>query len=523
MRPLAKLASSDPRKHSVALLVATGALWPEARRVESGLSSDPLCQRCHRAVDSPLHMFWECEPCIDAEDEAIQSSNYLIKRAPKGMEVAPCLWARGIPHGEWFPPPPPQDVRVWEVGAAPAGKVQVHRWFTDGSGGKHSSDKMLRRCGWAAVLVFGPPGEEKMQWAIFGGLPAGQQTTPQAELMAATIALEKSAAHGAPGVEVLSDCRYVVDGFAARRRNHRQHRDLWDRLWKAVDEITGTVRVLKVKAHATDDEVRAGMVTPSELLGNHIADGLAGLAAEKHQLGEGYSDNHSWASAVLRQIQNRLIAIASFCVGHTSMQARVKMPSKGLKRKRQDLAEAIASSTHYLVRRGRWMRCLHCGQVGGGRGLRALAAEVCPRRPAPARTLSQDAEHAGTSGHRGALPVQIPGELEIFDEEEEDPFGHASLGLDGEARGSPAEVHSPRAPVLVEPHPKRPTPASEKVRAWGLDTSHDLVEHFDAVVCRRCGAYAISAPRTLRQPCPRVASARGRAAISRVSKGLPLA
>ena len=57
---------------------------------------------------------------------------------------------------------------------------------TDGSGGPHSADPRIRRCGWGFVIL-GPNGEEKASGS--GPLDYWKQTVPLAELAAVTAVL----------------------------------------------------------------------------------------------------------------------------------------------------------------------------------------------------------------------------------------------------------------------------------------------------------------------------------------------
>ena len=85
--------------------------------------------------------------------------------------------------------------------------------YTDGSGGKFSSDPRLRRCGWAWVC----PQHNSNKIAKHGarGSLDGKQTVPRAELRAILECLNDL--KQCPNLEEIilySDCKMAVDSFA---------------------------------------------------------------------------------------------------------------------------------------------------------------------------------------------------------------------------------------------------------------------------------------------------------------------
>ena len=83
--------------------------------------------------------------------------------------------------------------------------VQHMHAFTDGSGGKGSSDRRLRACGWSAVVMRAPfvPGI-----AFFGELPGAAQTVPRAEIAGAHFATTLAAKLGqhVSRLTIYTDC-----------------------------------------------------------------------------------------------------------------------------------------------------------------------------------------------------------------------------------------------------------------------------------------------------------------------------
>ena len=60
---LARLRSkAKPAQAGVLLNVLTAGYWTAQRRHECGLERSDICDRCHGAVETPLHRFYQC-PC----------------------------------------------------------------------------------------------------------------------------------------------------------------------------------------------------------------------------------------------------------------------------------------------------------------------------------------------------------------------------------------------------------------------------------------------------------------------------
>ena len=146
-------------------------------------------------------------------------------------------------------------------------------------------------------------------------------------------------------ITLVSDNQYFVDGTLKewRRVQCAPHADLWQR-WFAAVELKQNVRILKVKAHGTVDDIKSGLIPWDHYVGNAYADVLANegaaraavpdaLAAEVHAL-----DSMAWRT------QSRLVAI--LCAGTTraadkalSQQHRAKRLEERKEQQRSDRAE----------------------------------------------------------------------------------------------------------------------------------------------------------------------------------------
>ena len=96
-------------------------------------------------------------------------------------------------------------------------------------------------------------------------------------------------------VEVRSDSAYVVNGIARhsgkwrderwqRKRLMLSHADLWAQMADIFQSRqAGSIKVVKVKGHATWEDVLKGSVAPADKHGNDQADNLAVAGALEHK------------------------------------------------------------------------------------------------------------------------------------------------------------------------------------------------------------------------------------------------
>jgi len=91
-----------------------------------------------------------------------------------------------------------------------AGRRQVLLGWIKGGG--WTSDKRLRRCGWAAAELDEEASKEtRSVQAMYGALGGAKQTVPKAELQAATEVLKTHKDMDAD-MERVTDCTYVYKG-----------------------------------------------------------------------------------------------------------------------------------------------------------------------------------------------------------------------------------------------------------------------------------------------------------------------
>jgi len=149
--------------------------------------------------------------------------------------------------------------------------------WTDGAA-RHAADCRLRRAG--SGIWYGQDDPANLSLP----LPGKVQTNQRAELFAVVKVLERDRRR----LEVRTDSQYVVNGAVSWQRWQNggwrgDNADLWSRLLEEMQQRgAGDVRIVKVKGHATREDVRRGRVEEADKTGNDGADELAVAAARSH-------------------------------------------------------------------------------------------------------------------------------------------------------------------------------------------------------------------------------------------------
>ena len=139
-----------------------------------------------------------------------------------------------------------------------------------------------------------------------GALAGGRQTVNKAELRAFLAALRLLE----PGLhlQVYTDNDYVRRGVGRLKAGGvpRNHTDLWTQVRGVLLHEGWWVEVVKVKSHATEEDVRAERISECVRRGSARADDLAGEAAARVQvpleLVRRVADQDRRASFVLRRL-----------------------------------------------------------------------------------------------------------------------------------------------------------------------------------------------------------------------------
>ena len=138
------------------------------------------------------------------------------------------------------------------------------------------------------------------------------QTNQRAELAAVLQVLHRETR----ALHIKSDSEYVVKGVNQRRfawSNTRFHKvsnaDLWQQVHALLQTRECSFRISKVKGHATQRDVRSGIVKPEDKYGNDAADRLATAGAAEHGLSDVLVRLHKARSEVTADVQAMMVGI----------------------------------------------------------------------------------------------------------------------------------------------------------------------------------------------------------------------
>ena len=310
--------------------VACDGLWPRQRIHDIGRPIEARCPRCRAANETLAHRFWYCPANKKIDHPSIAKSDYLVSEARSYHAKFPCFWLRGVVPGAWLEDPCVKDeprlrrFHIEGIHTFVPSSSSKQAVFTDGSGGKYTKDKRLRRCGWGWIVLSHPrEGEFLCHQGGFGTLEGWSQTVPRAELRAA---IEAVAGTVGP-VDIFTDCGMLVRG-AARPMSQwcdGANCDLWLELYTAVSNHRGSVDFIKVKAHDDGTLMRQGRQSPFAFFGNCLVDRLASQGAQQHELPEGWAATVGLVDAKARVVQERLLHISLACTEYNELPGKISV------------------------------------------------------------------------------------------------------------------------------------------------------------------------------------------------------
>ena len=156
--------------------------WKQAGAEGVFHGCDESCVRCRAVRDDSFQQIWSCFVINAIPHDNIRKSQDLFQRAKREKNMSPCFWTRGTVAAEWMEVP-----AAWEFveprvkhNSCDALKEWAKRncliMFLDGTGGPFSSDPVLRRCAWEAVLDFTDVFAPSIVFGRGGGLLGAKQT-----------------------------------------------------------------------------------------------------------------------------------------------------------------------------------------------------------------------------------------------------------------------------------------------------------------------------------------------------------
>ena len=362
------------REAGVLLATASAAMWsPARRRLCFGDEADDKCS-CGEVADDYHRIWGDCANRQDHKDYTI--SDTLKQRAAEGAKVMPCFWLRGLCPKEWTIPPDCTTVNNPSSIGEIANVETIHTTSgptiisTDGSGGKQTSDRRYRRCGWSWVCL-----QQQNGWNIraaqYGPLPGRRQTNNRAELWAVLQAIRSTTGP----LTIYTDSDVTIQGWQKelhlRHGQRRKNADIWDLIYVALCERAPAelhpakdIKLLHITSHMDAEEAVQRQVSAEAWLGNLLADELASDAAAEHDIPEAQMQCFNWVHAIQCLVWRRLIrAHIDACESDgQAMISEKEKSSKQRKQARSELSAALESSPHLLVRsRCRW-QCSSCNE-----------------------------------------------------------------------------------------------------------------------------------------------------------------
>jgi len=492
---------------------ACGATWPRQRKFEAGLIDSPICLRCKAGPEDDFHRTWKCAANKNLDDERIRKSDHLQERALESEGKDNCFWCRGLVPKGW--------TKVEETNMEGKLEIGEEDWkgghfYLDGSGGRNTSDKRTRKCGWAAVRMERRADmNPKPVQAICGILVGKTQTVPRAELTAAVELLKKH--RGREGdITMFTDCNYVFLGSSKTAGAKRKgNGDLWHELKeeKILREKAGyKVDIFKVKAHGSLVDIEGEKITIEDFKGNALADAFAGEAAKLHQAQHQQIKDIARIDKEAWLVQNRIMATMEAAMNkEDDIQAmseddkeviakekeekkrkqrpKEKKKAKEDKEKMKDMSKTLRRLKvkrrmgHNMVHfykygkkgakrksdKGYW-KCFNCLGVCTDANLdKWQEAGMCKRHHSLEEEEVFDCNHLGfEDGEQGDLgeglrqqqqPQQVHTSKEALvktSPEEEDVFGYNRMGVDDDEQGGREEGQSHLRQVQHEVAPEAP-------------------------------------------------------------------
>ena len=425
-RVLSRARSQDMKAYNLMVKIAGGGCWTKQRcHDQLACKPCPLCPRCREAAETDFHRWWECPANQELkihDPEAFSTAVSML--AFRYASEFPCWVARGLLPASLTTPPPPADIMEGTFSPSPTGTRKtwtcVQEAFTDGSGGQHSADPRLRRCGWGFVVLAPPPGwttdaeddgesggfieceddddggKVTVYFAGYGALVGAVQRVGRAELVAVTQLLATTAGP----MKVWVDYQAVVDGFTRGPTHTMTSRmaDLWVEFWDALEARPGgkaAISIAKVKAHVAEDVARQqGCIRTWH--GTRLADIQAGMGADLHQIPANVVKQVKLHTEMADLFLRRMAVILSSVVELDADKVPGPERIPKWKLRRRALTRAILYSGHQLVPRPRTnggvrLVCTRCLAVrrGGSSLLPWLKHQSCPGvAPAGGRAIA---------------------------------------------------------------------------------------------------------------------------------------
>ena len=407
------------------------------------------------------------------------------------------MWNRALIPCAWYPTPDPVNESLDFIHGPPDGFQRLELFYSDGSGGAHSKDPMLRRCGWGFVGMdhYAPVVGKG------GGLPGFKQTVPRAELYA-VIALLRLRPPGS-FTRIGVDCKYIVTGCLRSPAlvASKDNADLWEEYFLLISNKSLEVQIFKIfRSHCGLEDIASGRISVQDFLGNTCADAFARRGAD------------AWAypwdlEQIVRSLRGstwriglRIATVTLMAVKTYKGLLEAKPSStQRIKRNEHDLLNELGQVGHEMVKNDQRYFCSRCG-------LSCLYSKRQIRRLLK----------------RGRCKAQSPSPPEVQPSpvETEDPFDMGGMDLDGNFGTS----GSSQGAVVSTPGQEHRLIDGALFLGQGgraVHSSHRMMFWAGVYYCARCGSWGISKVVRLADPCCRRPTPAGEAVLNNISRQKP--
>ena len=259
-------------------VAAGGIMTPE--RCNSMWPEYEYTCKCGHWLPDEIHLYWLC-PCLqDDTRKEIADTNWMTNQALVEMGVKPgpeqwtktplrTMWLRGLIPKKAWPLPQPEDEYEMLEGSWPTPAFKG-RICTDGSGGLHSSDVDLRRCGWAVVQTDDATDPKTWRW-IAAPLAGSSQTVPRAELTAVLMVIRCAAGDCQAFTDHINIVKTIREGDW-KKALASANGDLWGQVQRALEECFWKIEVRWINSHPDDLMMAQTEIPAVAYKGNKMAD-----------------------------------------------------------------------------------------------------------------------------------------------------------------------------------------------------------------------------------------------------------
>ena len=282
-----------------------------------------------------------------------------------------CFWERGLVPAEWTQVRAPTDEHL-EVDVGDISSWGGGWYFSDGSGGQHTKDPRMRRCGWSLVQLRnhstqeysaqGPPTRPEVRIGAWGALGGKKQTVPRAELFCVLRLLQRTR-EVEDKIVLWVDCSYVQEGMQKLKKMQRgANADLWQEILEERNARKELFRVRRVwKSHVAGKDIAAHCISRSHAWGNAAADEMAGEGAKLHQITPAEHTTITEVDKLAWQVLQRAVLVYTDILekGEADIEGTTRKPERTAKTTEEKLHDIRKCGHKLYFEKGCW-RCSGC-------------------------------------------------------------------------------------------------------------------------------------------------------------------